>query len=226
MVRKIPKIKTQEDIDYELNDLVGDEYTFLEPYINSREKMSIVHNVCGHEYKVCWNNFKTGRRCPNCSRRLTDREFKDRVRAMVGNEYVFLEPYSSTGRKMRVLHNIAECKHEYMVTPNHFLKGRRCPKCWFSSKRKTTNEFKQEVFELVGDEYIPISKYLSSRDKIKMHHKRCNKSYKVVANDFLQGNRCPYCRRSKGELRISNFLTNSNIKFAEEVSFNGFNGGL
>lgn len=220
----IPKKKTQKDIEKEMTHLIGDEYSLLSPYKNSKEKMIVIHNICGHKYSVNWNNFKSGRRCPNCSGRMTNEEFLDKVRLLAGNEYTFLEKYITSGYKIKVRHDIVGCGYTYEVTPNHFLKGRRCPKCWFKSKRKTNDEFVQEVYSLVGDEYLPISEYVSSRDKIELYHNECGKSYMVRPNEFLQGNRCPNCKRSEGEVRISNILKIKGISFIEELSFDGFVG--
>lgn len=220
----IPKRKTQKEIEKEMAHLIGDEYSLLSPYVNSKEKMTIIHNTCGHEYSVKWNNFKAGKRCPNCSGRMTNEEFIDKVRLLIGDEYTFLDKYRTSGYKIKVRHNIIGCGHTYEVTPNHFLRGRRCPKCWFKSKRKTNEAFIQEVYSLVGDEYLPISEYISSRNRIQIYHSKCEKIYMVRPNEFLQGNRCPHCKRSEGEVRISNILESKNIPFIEEISFDGFVG--
>ena len=44
------------------------------------------------------------------------------------------------------------------------------------SKRKTNNEFLQEVFSLVGDEYSVLSPYINNKTKVLMRHncKECN----------------------------------------------------
>ena len=61
------------------------------------------------------------------------------------------------------------------------------------SKRKTTEEFKKEVYELVGNEFEVIEDYVSSRTKIKMRHNKCGNIIEIEPNSFLNGNRCSYC---------------------------------
>jgi len=60
-------------------------------------------------------------------------------------------------------------------------------------KKKTTEEYKNEVFNLVGDEYIVSGEYINDSTKIPMLHKTCGKYYMVAPSNFLKGNRCPYC---------------------------------
>jgi hypothetical protein len=61
------------------------------------------------------------------------------------------------------------------------------------SKRKTNDEFLNEVFKLVGNEYKVISKYIDAKTKIEIIHMKCNTKYEVSPNSFLSGRRCPYC---------------------------------
>lgn len=220
----MPRRKTHEEVEQEMRDLVGNDYQMLSTYVNAKEKFQIIHHVCGHQYHVNWNNFKIGRRCPQCSGRLTNKEFTSRVMEQVGTEYIFLDKYKTSREKLRVKHNTHECGHTYEVTPNHFLKGRRCPKCWATSRRKSNEEFIQEVYELVGDEYTPKSIYETNRIKLKMYHERCGEMYMVSPGEFLQGVRCPICRESKGEKRVKDFLKSLGVYFIEEVSFEGFVG--
>lgn len=39
--------KTNEAFVKEVKNIVGDEYTFMEPYVTSSAKLKIVHNACG-----------------------------------------------------------------------------------------------------------------------------------------------------------------------------------
>lgn len=61
-------------------------------------------------------------------------------------------------------------------------------------KRLTDSEFKAEIKKLVGDEYIPVSKYQNSKAKIYMLHKKCGLLFQMAPGNFLyQGQRCPHC---------------------------------
>lgn len=61
------------------------------------------------------------------------------------------------------------------------------------TKRKTNEEFKQEVYNLVKDEYTFLENYVNSKAKIKVKHNKCGNIYEVQPSNFLKGTRCPYC---------------------------------
>lgn len=62
------------------------------------------------------------------------------------------------------------------------------------SKKKTTEQFKQEVYDLVGDEYTVASEYVNARTKVNIVHNKCGyKDWWVTPHNFLTGKRCPKC---------------------------------
>ena len=114
--------KTNEEFVQEVQDLVGSEYTFLEPYVNTHTKIKVQHNVCKKTYSVTPNSFKNGNRCPYCYRKKikkTNSAFIQEVQDLVGDEYTFLEPYVNNHTKIKVRHNV--CQNTYLVRPNSFF---------------------------------------------------------------------------------------------------------
>jgi len=126
-------------------------------------------------------------------KKKTDLEFKSQVFAQVENKYTFLEPYNGSSTPIKVLH--ASCGNIYKVRPNDFLsKKRRCPYCYGNeSLRKSTEEFKLEVFNLVKDEYTVLGKYQTRDTNILIRHESCGREYYVEPGNFLQGSRCIQC---------------------------------
>lgn len=195
------KKKTNEEFIKEVYDLVGDEYTFLEEYKNSSTKIKVRHNCkkCdNYEWEVSPRKFLVGIRCPKCAgnQLKTNEEFVKQVYDLVGNKYTFIEKYINAETKIKVRHNCKKCNnYEYEVKPSNFLRGKGCPKC-FGRHKKTTQEFKKEVYNLVGQEYIVLGEYINNRTKIKIKHscEKCNNyEYEVTPYSFLQGSRCPKC---------------------------------
>ncbi len=186
------KRKTDKEFKKEVFDLVGDEYTFLDAYVNTHTKIRVKHNKCGNIYKVTPSHFIKGSRCPYCSGKAkkTDAQFKQEVYDLVGNEYEFLDSYVNAKTKLRVKHD--NCGNTYKVMPYAFLQGKRCPYCYGNIK-KTDADFKKEVFDLIGDEYIFLDTYVNAYTKLKVKHSKCEHVYEVKPNNFLNGSRCPYC---------------------------------
>jgi hypothetical protein len=97
------------------------------------------------------------------------------------------------------------------------------------SARKTTETFKKEVLERVGDEYTLLSKYgTNNMEKVKIRHNVCSYTYWVSPNRFLCGRRCPRCKGgvkkthlefllkvrklSNGEYQVLSTYTNNKTK--------------
>lgn len=185
--------KTHEEFVKEVYNLFGDEYTILGNYINSLEKIEILHNKCGFKYKVLPNNLLKKSRCPKCygNHKKTTEYFKKEVYELVKDEYSVLGEYINAQTKIKMKHN--KCGYEFSVYPASFLSGKRCRKCAGNTK-KTTDDFKKEVFNLVKNEYSVLGEYINARTKIKMRHNICGFEYEVKPSVFTsQGNRCPFC---------------------------------
>lgn len=62
-------------------------------------------------------------------------------------------------------------------------------------RKKTHDEFLQQVKDLTGDEYTVLSRYLQSATKIKMRHNKegCGHEWDIRPADFLRGTRCNKC---------------------------------
>ena len=215
--------KTNEEFIKEVYDLVGDEYTFLEEYINSATKIKCKHNLCGYEWHVTPNSFLSqNSRCPKCSKRKSNDKFIKEVYELVGDEYTFLEEYIDTKTKIKCKHN--KCGHIYFVSPNNFLNGNRCPQCMKLRRTifntKTNEEFLREVYNLVGNEYTFLENYINSQTKIKCRHNKCRYEWYIKPNHFLRGHGCPKCNlKPPGG---SNKLTYEEIKnFIEIESSSG-----
>ena len=210
--------KTDDEFKQEVYELVGNEYTFLDPYVNTITKLRVKHDKCGNVYEVSPSNFLRGTRCPYCFGGIkeTDDEFRKEVYGLVGNEYTFLDTYINTITKLRVKHN--KCNSVYLVAPRAFIQGNRCPYC-FGNAKKTDDEFKQEVYNLVGNDYLFLDSYVNANNKIRVKHNKCKNIYEVSPSNFLRGSRCPYCNSPKGEIIILKILDNLNINYDYQKTF-------
>lgn len=60
-------------------------------------------------------------------------------------------------------------------------------------KKKTHDEFVNDVNELTGDQYKVLSSYINTNTKIILEHKKCGYMWRVPPRSFLRGARCPNC---------------------------------
>lgn len=203
--------KNTEQFKKEVYQLVKNEYDILENYIKSNIRIKIKHNKCDNIFEMTPNNFLRGQRCPVCQRKesnkkrtKTHEQFINEVYELVGNEYIVLENYITTSKKILFKHNIEECGNEFKITPNKFLsKGSRCPICSekerIKKRTKTHEQFIQDVYDLVGDEYTVLEKYIKSNIKILFRHNFCGNEFKMSPQCFLSNQRCPKCSLNKGK---------------------------
>lgn len=224
----MPKKRTDKEFRELVYKLVGNEYTVLSKYINNTTEIEIRHNVCGQIYRTKPKYFLAGSRCHSCQvkknglkRRLSAKEFGKRFNQLSKGEYELLTPYITCTKQIKVRHNV--CGYVYKVYPQNFLAGGRCRKCFVKNehaeKAWTTKQFKKLVFKLEDDNYEVRSKYYNNYTKIKLYHQKCGKEYYVLPSNFLEGNRCPYCKSSKGEQAIAKSLDTKSIRYKREKTF-------
>lgn len=186
------KKKTHEEFVKEVYELVGDEYSVLENYINSSTNILFRHNICKYEWNISPNNFLRGYRCPKCSNHIpyTLETLRDKIYELVGNEYEIWGEYKNVKSKINIRHNI--CGYEWLVNANDFLRGSRCPKC-AKCLPYTTESFKEKVKELVNDEYEVLGEYQGSHIDILIKHNLCGRIWLIKPYKILQGVGCSKC---------------------------------
>ena len=205
--------KTTESFKKEVFEKVREEYSVLSEYSGNGKKLQMKHNVCNQVYPVTPNKFLMGRRCPYCSGMMkkTHEQFVKEVFDLVGDDYTILGQYKTALTKIKIRHNL--CNTEFLAKPNGFLLGYRCAFCSGNIK-KTTEEYKKEVYDLVGNEFEVIGNYINALTKIEMKHNTCGFVFSMKPNNFLdQGQRCSKCNESKGEKAIAKWLNEKNISF-------------
>jgi uncharacterized protein with PIN domain len=211
--------KSAEQFKHQVYELVGDEYTFLGAYTTAISKIPVLHRLCGKEYSVLPNDFIKGKRCPYCygNIRKTTEEFKQSVRDKYGEEYLVIGEYKNNRTKIELKHTV--CGHKYSASPDNVLAGYGCPRC-AGNIQWTTDDFKKFVEEQEGTNYEVLGEYINSKTKLMMRHVSCGFEFKTTLDEFRNGNRCPYCRESKGEKRITDFLAQHQFSFVRQFRFN------
>lgn len=232
---------TQSEFDERINKLVGDEYTFLDLYQGTDTKIRCRHNKCGNTWKIKPSNFYHGYRCPKCShgkaglrRRYNTEWYKDQVNNLVGNEYSVLGDYVKSSVKIKMRHN--KCGYIWNITPNNFLKGRRCPQCnkIKNSKRLAKMDRERglnnqqaiqnikEMSSLVQKIKI-IGPYKGFHKPFKLQCKHCGLVWSPRYDDIIYNKTsCPACSiEPKGEMFVREYLNKNAIFYERQKTFKG-----
>lgn len=146
------------------------------------------------------------------ARKLDQSEFKKRIFDIFGDEYTILSEYINRRTEILVRHN--KCGEEYLVRADNLLQGKGHFKC-NGNKTKTTEDFKEEVRNMLGENYEVVGEYVNNRVKILMKHRICGNEYLQIPKDIItHKSGCPYCGGTKK-------LTNQEFK----ERFNSINNG-
>lgn len=219
--------KTFNQVAKEVAQLSKGEYKVLPPYKNSKIKMEFIHLACGNHFKMKFNAFQQGHRCPICANNhrsklitMTNDEFAKRVESTWGNEYTLLSEYINSDTYIKVKHN--RCGNIYMTRPADFLRGHGCLKCSYVDRspkigvhqRTPLSDVKKSIKDILGDQYVVLTKdsdYKGNRQHISIKHLVCGNVYKARYSDIHQSHTgCPYCSKfgglSSGEQKVSDVL--------------------
>ena len=139
IIRNIDKRISHEEFIKRLNEKnLLEDYEIISKYINNRTKIKIKHIKCNNIFEMTPNNFLNDQQgCIYCFKtpKKTVEGFKKEVNDLTNGEYSLLsDKYINNKTKVKMKHN--KCGYEYMVTPYHFIQGRRCPKCRESKGEK------------------------------------------------------------------------------------------
>lgn len=141
----------------------------------------------------------------------THKEFVEEVYNLYKNEYEILGEYINAKTKILIKHNCVNCNnHEWNITPNNFLRGKKCPIC-FGKIKKDEQYFKNKLYELNNDEYILLSEYKNTYSKVLIKHNcdKCNNyEWYIRPNKILSGTKCPKC---------ANVAKKTHSEFLQEV---------
>lgn len=229
--------KTTEEFIKEVEEQTKD-YKVIGEYKGTNEKIEMLCLTCNNHFFMTPNHFlNTHTRCPFCEvskrlernkkRALTDSEFREKLKN-INNKLEPLEPYKGT--KTKILIKCKCCGNEFKAMPNKLLNYRGCPKCANinrvknrkgKTQQKTTEEIKNKIFELVGNEYELLEDYKGIDTPILFKHNSeiCNnRVFKMTPKMFINaGHRCSYCN---GSIMTENlFIKRFNEKFINNFSY-------
>lgn len=183
--------KTNEEYVKEVYELVGDEYSVIDEYVDARTKIAMLHNVCGRMWDVSPNNFLRGRRCSHCfGKKLKSHEkYLQEVYALVGDEYTVLGKYVNSKTKILMKHNT--CMKKWEIEPSVFIYGHRCPYC--SGNMKLTHEEHILRMALMHNTIECLEEYKTNNTPIKHRCLVCGYNWLAKPDHLYRGAGCLVC---------------------------------
>jgi hypothetical protein len=124
-------------------------------------------------------------------------------------------PYVSRFDKMNFIDNLG---YKYIATMNNLLANKH-PRRFCKTNPFTFENIKNWIninnknFEIISGEYLSSDKYLEFFCKI------CKKPFFSTWENIYANKGCPFCKMSKGERKIQEYLEKSNIDYEYQYSF-------
>lgn len=193
------------------------DYSLVE-YNGNKTKVKIICPIHGvFEQKP--NDHLSGKGCRLCSGNVkrTLERFLNLAKQVHGDKYDYsLVEYINDCTKVKII-----CKKHgiFEQTPNAHLSGKGCKFC-SGNTLKSTKQFIEEAKQVHGNRYdYSLAKYNGSKKPIKIICKEHGIFEQLPDKHLNYRQGCPDCSSSKGEERISVFLTNNNVRFEKYKTF-------
>lgn len=140
-----------------------------------------------------------------------------------GNLSILDNEYKNNKSPLTVRCNL--CGYERKVSYNTLSNTKsKCPVC-SRKKKKTTEEFKQQIEYMYKNEYSLLDDYVNVSTKILFKHNTCDKLFKMSPSNFLSKHKCPFCSHGSTKYTINEYrnIFKSNDKFIIEDIYCGAN---
>lgn len=163
-------------------------------HFRNNTKTTLIHRICGKPYEITPKSFKqNGIKCRYCQKVAKEKEL---LKANYKKEQSLING----------------------ITPAQYRQRKELAK----KRQKTTEDFKKELYKLVGDEYTVLGTYTRSNKPIKIRHNKCGREYHTTRSHFIEGERCKCEHISKGEALVKSYLFEHGVEYQYAyVLFNG-----
>jgi hypothetical protein len=220
-------IKSKEDFLIRAKNVHGDKYNYdLVEYINRSTKIKILCNMCNSIFEQVPSRHLYGDGCRKCGYILLQNKFKSnrdefvyKAKNIHGDKYNYdLVEYINNNTKVKILCNICNCLFEQM--PRSHLKGDGCKLCSYDKRRGSTEEFIIKAKNTHGVKYnYDLVEYHNRKTKVKIKCNKCTQIFEQLPFIHLLGSGCPKCNESKGEIKVTQYLSENNISFTPQKDF-------
>lgn len=211
------------------NEVHGDKYDYSKiKYKNSQSKIKIICKKHG-AFTQTPSSHLSGKGCPKCAienLKKDQLQFIKQSNEIHDNKFDYSKVNYRTNRTKVCI--ICPEHGEFWQTPTSHLNSiHGCPECAIAeghrklgfSKRKTLEQFVKQSNKIHDNKYnYSKTNYKNFLTKVCIICPEHGEFWQRPSN-HLQGNGCPKCNSSKGELKIEKWLKNNNIEYKRQKKF-------
>lgn len=197
---------------FKAKQIHGDDFDYSEvDYKSSKNKVIITCNSCSEKFEQQANSHLRGSGCPKCwikIRTSTLDEFLIKAKEIHGDNYGYSEvEYVNARTKVKI-----KCLNGHGIfeqEANAHLQGAGCAECHQISKKKTNEQFLEEIKKVHGNTYIyDNSVYTGSKNFIEIECRE-HGIFHQKASNHLSGRGCQECGRE----HVGNLLRSNTEEF-------------
>lgn len=200
----------------------GDKYDYSEvDYKTANTPVKIYCKTCNKYFLQTPLIHLSGCGCRVCNNHelYNTKKFIEKAKQLHDNKFDYsYADYINMRTKIKI--KCKQCNQIFEQTPALHLKSKHCPIC-FGTYHCSKNEVieKAKLLHPNEYEYLDIENYKNKYSYLVIKCKKCNKIFKQRICIHFAGCGCTYCKQSKGEKCIENFLTNNKITYEIQKSF-------
>ena len=217
IIHKSTKKISENEFIQRIKTLTNNEYTYISGFKNTKTKCTLKHEICGNIFEVTPNMFLGTKksRCPICANKnrgkyaIKKNYLKNLLNeAFDGSEYIWLEKYKNNNKiKHKIKHKI--CNHEYLVRPNDFQQGYRCPYCRQSKgEKKIAHILTENKINFVHDQIYDDCVFINPL-KFDFELKDTNNKIIIIEYDGEFHERNPYYEEDLKKQKIRDQIKNN-----------------
>jgi len=182
------KLKTQEEFEYNVFNLYGDEYSVIGNYVNSITKVLMKHTLCGHEWGIIPSALLNNHGCPKCNMSKGER----RVDSFLSNnniphdrEFIYEDLISDLGNSLR---------YDFIVFNNGEPINIRC------------------LIEYDGKQHFSLQEGFVELKQFKRLQYHDNQKNEYCIKNHIPLIRIPYWDFNNIEIILEDILSHNNLK--------------
>ena len=164
---------------------INNNIEVVESYINADTPILHKCKIDGYEWFSRPSSILSKKGCPKCAGNIkrTPKEYVDLVDNINSNIEVMGDYIANN---IKILHRCKHCGYEWLITPNHILRGVGCPVCSIPHQAiGQPPEYKNSIWSSKYKTYF--SQYLTE-EQMKLNMPNSNKKINIT---------CPDCERHK-----------------------------
>ncbi len=191
--------QTDQELFRHLFDTIAcGDYELLS-FSSMKESITIQHHACNRVYSVRPRVFlEESARCA-CGKASSREEIEHRL-ALLG-DFELLN-FQETEKTLHLLHK--DCGLEFSANYSRFIRHPNCKHC--EHLTKSEQDFQNEIYDLVGNEYKLVSPYLGRKIDVQIWHSVCGTVQTYKPHKFLSGSRCSKCHQRLTYLDFCNIV--------------------